>query len=500
MKQIYKNKLVSLIIIYIVINCIFISGNVISKAISSSDETSLFRQVSSKIKQTSFTDDEGTVIEEWNVTFGGKGTDCGYLVHQTDDDGFLLLGETNSYGSGMYDIWLIKTDHYGRELWNMTVGGIYADFAHCIQSIDTNYIIVGGTFVSCAQDVDVLLIKIDGNGNVIWEKTIGGTSHDKGYALQVTDYGYLIVGETYSYGTATGDIWILKTDFDGNELCNSTIGGYGMQGDIAYAIEKTSDDGYVIAGGTWSYGSGYNDVWLIKIDTNGLEQWNRTFGGDSYDQALQVKQTNDDGFILIGETWSFSTPQGCLWVIKTDNEGNEQWNTTFGGHGTCYGDVGTWIEPTSNGYILTGLTYSFGNGHGDLWVIKTDDNGDECWNRTFGNAEYDKGFCITQTRDGGYVVTGYLKPDETGIPGDVWLIKLRDDFSEFTTTFLIGTLSTLYLSDDLFLFTSRNVWQLRFLPIKINHYTSNEPLAVKNTYLGIITEQFIVGLFSTAGS
>jgi archaellin len=188
-----------------------------------------------------------------------------------------------------------------------------------------------------------------------WNRTFGGTGVDfANFSFQTSD-GYIFVGVTYSYGAGSSDAWLIKTDSNGNEIWNRTFGGSNW--DWTYSVQQTSDGGYILAGQTSSYGAGSSDAWLIKTDSNGNEVWNRTFGGSNSDWTYSVQQTSDGGYILAGATSSYGND---AWLIKTDSNGNEVWNKTFGGSNW---DWTYFVQQTSDGgYILAGQTSSYGAG------------------------------------------------------------------------------------------------------------------------------------------
>jgi hypothetical protein len=263
---------------------------------------------------------ETAPIEEWSRTFGGGECDRAESVQQTDDRGYIVVGETHSYGAGEGDLWLIKTDTEGNEEWSRTFGGSDSDWGRSVQqTTDGGYIVAGCTMPYGVGLQDLWLIKTDFGGNEEWSRTFGGSGSDcAGSVQQTTDGGYIMAGVTGSYGVGECDLWLIKTDFGGNEEWNRTFGG--SDGDMALSVQQTYDSGYIVAGATRSYGADGCDLWLIKTDSKGNEGWNKAFGGREYDEAYSVQQTNDGSYIVAGRTDSYGAGKSDLWLIKIDPE------------------------------------------------------------------------------------------------------------------------------------------------------------------------------------
>ena len=367
------------------------------------------------------------LTESWNKTFGGTATDKGYSAQQTTDGGYIIAGETYSYGAGDVDIWLIKTDSNGNELWHRTFGGAEADNldrGSVRQTSDGGYIITGYTkSFAVGDEADVWLIKTDANGIELWDRTFSGAGLSWGHSVQQTpDGGYIIAGRTIPQEGARADAWLIKTNASGTEEWNRTFGTDACE--YAASVQRTVDGGYIMTGRTTSYGAGEADVWLIKTDSDGNEEWNKTFGGATYDYGYSVRQTTDGGYVIAGST----NGRNDIWLIKTDSNGTEDWTSVFGGLSK---DEGYSVQQTADGgYIVTGYTSSYGTaGSADVWLIKTDSGGNEEWNMTPGGAGDDRGCIVQQTADDGYIVAGYTNSFGAG-SDDVWLIKLSQPGAE----------------------------------------------------------------------
>ena len=361
--------------------------------------------------------------------YGGIEIDAGNNVLQTNDGGYIVCGYTISYGEGGRDVYIIKTNEFGDTLWTKTFGGIDNDEGHAIQQTnDDGFIITGSTSSFGAGGYDVYLIKTDVNGNTLWTKTFGGTQDEDGWSVQQTnDNGYVIVGGTLSFGNYITNVYLIKTDENGDTLWTKTFGERDFNSGAS--VKQTSDNGYVIVGATYnSSGNTNNAIYLIKTNVNGDTLWTKTFGDALYDyDAMDIQITTDNKFIIVGNTTNGSSGAIDVFLLNIDNNGNEIWSKTYGG---ANDDWGNSVQQTNdNGYIIAGSTTSFGSGGYDVYLIKTNSIGDTIWTKTFGGLGDDVGGAVKQTVDNGYIIGGtttsfgnyydvyLIKTDENGLAG-----------------------------------------------------------------------------------
>jgi hypothetical protein len=359
-------------------------------------------------------------VMRWHETYGGNWPDIAHSAQQTNDNGYIIAGQTSSFGAGGIDFYLVKTDSNGNMQWNKTYGGTDQDEAFAVrQTSDGGYVIAGTTNSFGARFSDFWVVKTDSNGNTQWNKTYGGLRIDVAYSIQQTiDGGYMVAGTTNSFGSGSNDFWLIKTDPNGGMQWNKAYGG--LYEDVANSVQQTSDGGYIVCGYTSSFGKGLEDFWLVKTDSNGNMQWNKTYGGKDGDYAHSVQQTTDNGYIIAGSTYSLGAGLEA-WLVKTDSSGSMQWNKNYGG---SLDDEAYEAQQTSDGgYIIAGFTDSFANNR-DIWLIKTDSSGNVEWNRTYGGNEKDEACVVQQTSDGGYMIAGTTYSFGASWDPDFWLIKL----------------------------------------------------------------------------
>lgn len=428
---------------------------------------------------------------EWQQFYGGPpNPEIGFSVQQTSDGGFIMSGCMYPPGATYSDVYLVKTDANGNAVWTQNYGGPDGEYGYEVQQTsDGGYIIGGYVYYYATNNGDMYLVKTNANGNLIWARVIGGTSLDEAFSVQqTTDGGYILTGFSDSFSIGR-DVYLVKTDGSGLTSWSTTFGGAGSN--CGNCVRQTSDGGYIIVGYTDLYGAGGIDVWLIKTDGSGNKQWDKTFGGTSGDWGASVEQTSDGGYIIAGATSSFGAGNSDVWLIKTDSSGNKQWDQTFGGNNP---DSGNSVQQTSDGgYIIAGTTSSFGAGNSDAYLIKTDANGAALWTKTMGGNFLDDGYDVNQTTDGGYIVSG--RTASFG-PGDyaAWLVKIEGS-STFGLTFIIGQISNLHSLGGYSAFDCTLVLAIQFIPFQIVFYQSGEEITVSNTYLGILSSTFALGFF-----
>ena len=273
------------------------------------------------------------------------------------------------------------------------------------QTSDGGYIL-GGTSQSYSHGGgidDFLVYKVDADGVKQWRKNYGGTISERCYAAeQTTDGGYILAGFGNSSSHGFYDFLVYKVDAAGNKQWRKYYGGINY--DLCYSAQQTADGGYILAGDSATYTHGGNDFIAYKIDADGAKQWRKNYGGMTTDNGKFIRQTSDGGYIFAGYGDSYTNGQYDALVYKLDAAGNKQWRKNFGGGGYDYCRC---IRQTSDGgYIFIGQTDSFGVDGNDFLVYKVDAAGVKQWRKTYGGAGHDKGYGLWVCADGGYALIG----------------------------------------------------------------------------------------------
>ena len=400
-------------------------------------------------------------IIEWQNSIGGSNTDYATSIQQTVDDGFIVGGYSKSidgdltFNNGNFDYWVSKLDMAGNIIWQKSLGGSEVDYARAIQQTSDGGYIVAGQSYSNNNDVignhgvsDAWVVKLDANGNISWQKCLGGTGDDEAYSIQQTiDGGYIIAGSTtsndgdVSFNNGSSDYWIIKLDATGNITWEKSLGG--SNADNALSIDQTSDGGYIVAG--WSFSNngdvtgnhGGVDYWIVKLNSTGSITWQKSLGGLKEDRAFAIQQSSDGGYIVGG--WSFSSNGDVTghhgtdqttdyWIVKLNALGNVSWQKSLGG--TDYDGARSIQETSSGGYIIVGDSFSNDDdvtsnlGGSDAWIVKLDSFGNINWQKPLGGPNDDALYSVKETTNGEYICAG--RSSTIIGDNDYWIVKVNE--------------------------------------------------------------------------
>lgn len=349
---------------------------------------------------------------QWSAIFTAGDWDAGIAVQAASDGGYIMTGHAD------FDVLLIKADRNGNREWTKTFGEPdCSEWGNAVlETADGGFLIAGKGNASGCGSSDIWLIKTDAGGEFQWDSIIGEEQSTRAIAIQpAADGGYIVLGESGPYDGTYRNILLIKIDHQGQPEWSQPIGSNTFNN--GNDIQQTSDGGYIVTGSTNI--QTIDRLWLVKTNADGNVIWQKTFPENSIGRSIQ--QTADQGYIITGsiafmDSWN-------LFVAKTDEEGNVLWIEIEGNLKANADDHGRSIQLTSdNGYIITGST-SFGAGGTDLWLLTLDGDGNTTWRKTFGESGNDHGQSIQSASDGGYIVLGHTSSfDAVGI--DLLLIKL----------------------------------------------------------------------------
>jgi len=410
---------------------------------------------------------------EWQKSLGGTSEDESLGIRQTADGGFIIAGESYSSDNdvsgnqGASDYWIVKTDNAGEIQWQKSLGGSSYDVASSVQECSDGGYIVAGFSRSNDGDVtdhhgttsfyDYWIVKLDSVGGIEWQKSLGGTVNEFANSVQESDDGGFVVagysasndGDVTGHhgGTVTTDYWIVKLSASGNLLWEKSLGGTASE--TANSIRLSADGGFIVGGYsnssdfdvTINYGS--YDYWIVKLDSAGNIDWQKSLGGTADDEGSSVQQTFDGGYIAAG--YSASDDNDVTgnhggydyWVVKLFSDGNLDWQKSLGG---ISGDFATSIDQTADsGFIVAGYTSSNNNGDvsgyhggaywGDYWIVKLDASGNLEWQECLGGTNDDVPVAIQQTSNGGFIIAGWTESNDGDVSfnygsADVWIVQL----------------------------------------------------------------------------
>lgn len=363
----------------------------------------------------------GRAAPTFETRVGGEGTDRGVGIRLLADGGYAAVGLTDGSGEGGEDVYLARLDESGRVRWTRTYGGPGADNGWVVHEAPDGFVLAGFTDSFGAGGFDFYLLKTDAEGNAEWSRTFGGPADDRCWALAARpDGGFLLAGETKSFGNGEEDWYVVAVDDEGREAWSRTYGG--ERGDRCFSVAATGDGGFVLAGQTYSWGEGERDAYVARIDAEGKEEWSRIFGGAERDLAHHVIRTSDGAFVLTGYTRTFGESPEDPYLIKLDPDGNKIWTRVHslpGGNRTLSG-----AETADGGLVFGGFTQDPSTGRSSALVLRTDRDGVLLWWRDVRPVHQGQtiGYAVAATADGGCVFAGHT-PGEA--PGELDLLVAK---------------------------------------------------------------------------
>jgi hypothetical protein len=409
---------------------------------------------------------------EWQHAFGGSNYDKAKFIQQTTDGGFLVAGYSESHdgdvtiNQGEYDYWIVKLDSAGNMEWQKSLGGSDADEANCIrQTVDGGFIVAGasesndGDVSGNQGDYDCWIIKYSCN---VLENFYADADNDHYGNAGITvlapacssPTGFVRDNSDCNDTSATVYPGAAEVANGIDDNCNGYIDDPdiewqkslgGSRGDRAECIQQTTDGGFIVAGSSYSNDgdvSGHHinangitsDYWIVKLDTAGSIEWEKSLGGSGGDEATSVSQTADGGYIVAGTTnsddgdVSGNSDISDYWVVRLDQSGNIIWEKCLG---TVFTDYATSVQQTADGgFIVTGSAHYDGSFSSDYWIVKLDDSGNVEWQKSLGGSDTDAASSIQQTTDNGYIVAGASESNDEDVSGnhgnfDYWIVKLN---------------------------------------------------------------------------
>jgi len=370
-------------------------------------------------------------------TYGGSSDDEGNFIQQTTDGGFILAGNTISFGDTTQDVYLIRTDSNGDTIWTKTFGVTRTDYGNAVrQTNDGGFIVAGSTDSLGSGHEDFYLLKADSNGNNLWTKIYKTNGSEQCTSMILTkDGGYCLAGYS-GWNIGEWGEYLIKTDVNGDTSWTRKIrGAYSCW---CNSIQQTLDGGYILGGDIYDTTINKAYCYLIKTNGNGDTLWTKTFNENEYSYANSVLQTSDSGYVIAGFI------RGNYYLIKVDSSGNKQWSKEFdaGGDDRCFSVV----QSTDNGYVLAGYSYIQNSATtADVLLLKTDENGNLLWSKKFGGTNWDQCSNIQLIAGGGYAMIGSTQSYGAG-GNDVYLIK--SDCVNFPTVNIFTNDSTDFCQGD----------------------------------------------------
>ncbi len=353
---------------------------------------------------------------QWGVRYSGSGEDQLHSILQTADGGYFLAGNTRSFGAGRGDAWALRLSAGGSVIWQSRYGGGTVEFIESARQTQAgNYVVAGSLSGANEASADAWLMSLGPAGEILWQHSYGGASADRFNEVDVTaDGGYIAAGPTRSFSAGAEDAWIVRLDPAGNIVWQRSYGG--SDADVIRSIRTTPDGGFIASGTTRSFGAIETDAWVLRLDSNGTILWQKRLGGADAESSSSIQQTRDKGFIFSGRT---SSSGGDGWIVKLNSAGSVMWQRRAG---SSFVEEFTDIQQTSDGAYIASGTASDSSGMARAWLLRLSSNGNRIWQNVYSNASNLSMPQVRQTLDRGFIF-GLDQPGSNRI-SDAVLLKL----------------------------------------------------------------------------
>ena len=360
----------------------------------------------------------------FNELYGESGFQYGRAMLQTNNGDYIIVGNSSVFGDSFSNAILTKVNYKGEQIWKKDYSFSDTDRLNSFVELENgDLVLVGYSMSSTNSSKDILIIRSDSEGNIIWQHTYGGNEDEVGNSIDITsDNNFIVCGDKIDSNNGKSLCYIMKVNGNGEEYWSDEIGG--EQNDHGYSIITTSDGGSAISGMTRSSGNISGDAWILKLNNDGIIEWSKSYGGNGSESGRKIIETNDNCYLIVGSSDSFGSGDNDAYLIKIDSQGNQLWSETYGGGGTDHGRFV--MQTVDQGYIISGYSDSIGESNNfDFWLFKVDPLGVIEWQRSYNSDGNDRAFSGMQTLDGGYAIAGYGSLNST-TPPDLKIIKTDD--------------------------------------------------------------------------
>jgi hypothetical protein len=346
-------------------------------------------------------------------------------VLQLLDSNYLVIGSSSGYGDYSANAYIMKLNQSGNHLWTRWFGGAQTEwFFEGVQNADSTMVFVGYTNSFTYGGYDIYVVKTDKTGNLIWQKNFGGQDWDFAYSISKTfDGGYLICGETYSFGNGNNDGFLLKINDNGDSLWMNMYGG--TQNDVAYKVIELSDQSIAFTGSTNSHGFGQEDIWYVRATQTGVVIKDTTYGTAAKEEGKSLIETQTNYIIITGKKFNALNNSTDMGLTKINYSGNIYWDDFLGGNNEDQ-SFDVFYHPAYDEYFYVGETNSFGQGANDFIIYGFTEYLGFIYGNTFGTIQNESCYSGKATYDKGIIAAG--ETDFGNGIRSIYLVKLDSTF------------------------------------------------------------------------